>query len=74
MIVCLCEGVTSREIDAAIRAGATTVRSVARTTGAGTNCGSCACDLKAMLRCRGSELPAAEIQVESVAARATTRA
>lgn len=54
MIVCLCEGVTSHQIDAAIRAGATTVRSVARTTGAGTGCGSCACDLKAMLRCRRS--------------------
>jgi bacterioferritin-associated ferredoxin len=46
MIVCLCEGLSEREIESAVRQGATTVRAVAKCTGAGTSCGSCAGDVR----------------------------
>ena len=50
MIVCLCEGVSDRRVAETIEAGASTVRDVGRQCGAGTHCGACHCDLKAMLR------------------------
>jgi bacterioferritin-associated ferredoxin len=50
MIVCLCEGVSDRVIESVAREGASTVRAVARTTGAGTNCGSCVCDVRRLLQ------------------------
>ncbi|MCB9683683.1 MAG: (2Fe-2S)-binding protein [Alphaproteobacteria bacterium] len=50
MILCLCEGVSDRAIDDAIRAGARSVRQVTRATGAGTGCGSCACDVRSRLK------------------------
>ena len=54
MILCLCRGVSHRAIDDAIHRGARTVRAVARETGAGTVCGSCACDLRERLQDEGS--------------------
>jgi bacterioferritin-associated ferredoxin len=50
VILCLCEGVSQRAIETAVRDGATTVRAVSRCTGAGTGCGSCACDVRAIVR------------------------
>ncbi|MGM0574597.1 MAG: (2Fe-2S)-binding protein [Myxococcota bacterium] len=50
MIVCLCEGVSDREIKRAARRGASTVGAVARTTGAGTGCGRCRCTVRDLLR------------------------
>ncbi len=41
MYVCLCQGVTDREIHRAVDEGACTVAEVARCTGAGTCCGKC---------------------------------
>ena len=41
MIVCLCHAVSDRAINAAVAAGATTSRDVARASGAGTGCGRC---------------------------------
>ena len=49
MILCLCEGVSDRALRDAVRGGACTVSHLARRTGAGTNCGSCACDLARVL-------------------------
>lgn len=49
MIVCLCEGLSDRVIEAAVRDGATTVRAVARATGCGTGCGACVCDVRRIL-------------------------
>jgi bacterioferritin-associated ferredoxin len=55
VIVCLCEGLSERVIEQAVRDGATTVRAVARSTGAGTGCGSCVCDVRRILdQARGS--------------------
>jgi len=41
MYVCLCMGVTDREIKDAVRDGACSVPEVMECTGAGTQCGSC---------------------------------
>ena len=41
MIVCLCKGVSSRQILTEIRRGNGTVKGIARSCQAGTDCGSC---------------------------------
>jgi bacterioferritin-associated ferredoxin len=41
MYVCHCRGITDRTIKAAVAAGADTVEDVARTCGAGADCGGC---------------------------------
>ena len=41
MYVCLCNGVTERDIHQALAAGASTLEEVAYCTGAGTRCGTC---------------------------------
>jgi bacterioferritin-associated ferredoxin len=47
MIVCVCQRVSDRAIDAAIQAGARDLTSLSRTTGAGTDCGCCRDELAA---------------------------
>ena len=49
MIVCLCKGVSDREIEQLIDDGASSVSEVAQRTEAGTDCGSCACDIRNMI-------------------------
>ncbi len=52
MIVCLCRGVSEREIREALRCGAASIEDVARTcAGAGTDCGMCRPDIEEHL-CR----------------------
>ena len=42
MILCICKCVSEREIDAAVRSGASTLAAVGeRCSGAGTDCGMC---------------------------------
>ena len=41
MLVCHCRGITDRQIKRAVREGASSVREVARSTGAGMRCGGC---------------------------------
>jgi bacterioferritin-associated ferredoxin len=41
MFVCLCEGITHRDIEAARRCGARTPDDVGALCGAGTGCGGC---------------------------------
>jgi bacterioferritin-associated ferredoxin len=41
VLVCHCKGLTDREVDCAIRAGAATHREIARACGAGSVCGGC---------------------------------
>ena len=41
MYVCICNGVTDRQIREAAAAGCTTVAELTMRTGAGANCGSC---------------------------------
>ncbi len=57
MIVCLCANVSERELAATITAGATTVKEVGRTCGAGTGCGACKPLIRECLsRCRAAAL------------------
>ena len=41
MVLCICQSVTDREVDAAIREGARSLAEVSRACGAGTDCGCC---------------------------------
>ena len=41
MYVCVCHAVSGAEVEASVRAGATTVRAVGDYTRAGTSCGTC---------------------------------
>lgn len=50
MILCLCKAVSDRTIRSTVRQGARSVREIAAATGAGTDCGSCACDVRRILR------------------------
>jgi bacterioferritin-associated ferredoxin len=41
MIICLCEGVSEREVNQAIKEGARSIRDIRRACGAGGGCGGC---------------------------------
>jgi bacterioferritin-associated ferredoxin len=41
VILCLCKAVSDREVDDAIRRGASSASAVGQVCGAGTDCGSC---------------------------------
>ena len=49
MIVCLCYGVSSGRIDALIEAGADSPRKIAAACRAGTDCGACVAEIRAMV-------------------------
>jgi bacterioferritin-associated ferredoxin len=49
MILCLCRGVSEREVVEVVERGATTLAEVRRQCGAGTDCGSCVADITAQL-------------------------
>lgn len=49
MIICLCEGISDRDITAAARQGVRTVRELSKVCGAGSGCGSCRRDLRKLL-------------------------
>jgi bacterioferritin-associated ferredoxin len=49
MYVCLCVGVSDREIQKTLREGACTVEEVMYCTGAGTQCGSCVPTIEAIV-------------------------
>ncbi len=49
MIICLCEGISDRDVRAAARQGISTVRELSDHCGAGTGCGSCIGDLRQLI-------------------------
>lgn len=49
MYVCLCVGVTSHTVAAAVTAGASTSNAVAEACGAGTECGRCRRSVRAII-------------------------
>ena len=53
MILCLCRGVTDREVAEAVERGASTVAEVRRACGAGTECGTCLVDIREHLDTAG---------------------
>ena len=60
MRVCLCRGVSDREVREALACGASTVREVGRACGAGLDCGSCHELLRSLLRAHAREKAAME--------------
>lgn len=53
MIVCSCFAVSSRQIDAAVEAGAADIDAVGKACDAGTGCGSCRERIAERLACGG---------------------
>ncbi|MDH6247326.1 (2Fe-2S)-binding protein [Mycobacterium sp. OTB74] len=49
MFVCLCCGVTNKEVAEAVAAGATTTRDVAKACGAGSDCARCRRTVRAII-------------------------
>lgn len=54
MILCLCRGVTDREVSEAVQRGASTVAEVRRACGAGMECGTCLADIREHLDTAGA--------------------
>jgi bacterioferritin-associated ferredoxin len=52
MFVCLCVGVTSQVVAEAVASGATTCNEVAKTCGAGADCGRCRRSIRAIIESR----------------------
>lgn len=50
MIICLCEGLSDRDLREVVRNGATSRFELSMRTGAGRCCGSCRCDLKQIVQ------------------------
>ena len=48
MILCVCHGISDREVRSLIENGATNVRDISTQCGAGTDCGACVRDLRLM--------------------------
>ena len=49
MFVCLCKGVSDKQIRKLLEEGAVTLKDVMCASDAGRDCGSCVCDIKQML-------------------------
>ncbi len=54
MIVCLCKGVSSRTILSEVRRGNCTVKGIARSCRAGTDCGSCVGQIRELINSSGA--------------------
>ena len=52
MIVCVCHRVSEKKVKQAIANGATSVSDVARTCGAGTECGACCVEIRDMIQAK----------------------
>ena len=50
MVVCLCKGVSDKKIRSLLENGATCLRDVMASCQAGSDCGSCICQLKEMVQ------------------------
>ena len=50
MYICLCHGVTDRQIRSCIEDGASSMRDLRQQLAVGTQCGKCACYVKAILK------------------------
>jgi bacterioferritin-associated ferredoxin len=55
MYICICHGITDRDIRACIEHGAGSMRELRAKLKVGTQCGKCACHVRAMLEEQTSE-------------------
>ena len=49
MIICLCEGVSDRDVQSAVGRGCRSVADLSRSNGAGSGCGSCHSQLRELI-------------------------
>ncbi len=49
MVICLCKGVSDKKIKSLIDEGAASIKDVMQSCQAGSDCGSCICQLRQML-------------------------
>ena len=63
MIVCICEGISDREIRGAIGAGCQSIQAIGQSCGAGTDCGQCRGSLRELL---GRQQPNRRVKASSV--------
>jgi bacterioferritin-associated ferredoxin len=52
MIVCVCHRISEKRVKQAIACGAASVSDVARTCGAGTDCGACCVEIRDMIQAK----------------------
>jgi bacterioferritin-associated ferredoxin len=57
MIVCICHGITERDIEAAVQAGAHDASSVRAELGCGSTCGSCLSEVENIVRSQRFSIP-----------------
>jgi len=55
MIVCLCHGITSAQLEHVVSTGADSVEAVGRHCGAGTDCGACIGHIEDLIETRREE-------------------
>jgi bacterioferritin-associated ferredoxin len=58
--ICLCHAATTRDVDAAIDEGASTIEEVGEACGAGTGCGSCHEEIQERLEACGAACSVSE--------------
>lgn len=58
MYICICKGITDKEIRNAVIDGANSFASVRKQLGVSSQCGRCACDAKSLVRETLSEINA----------------
>lgn len=70
MYICVCHAVTETAIRAAVSAGARNIQELGFQTGAGTQCGSCVPQARAIISAklqeRGSSVSSAKLRIVSV--------
>jgi bacterioferritin-associated ferredoxin len=63
MYVCICNGVTDRDIHEAVSRGARTVKDLRRELGVASDCGKCAsCAREVLCEARSGTAPASQLQ------------
>lgn len=67
MLVCLCKGVTDRKIRWLVQNGAASVKSVMKTCGAGSDCGTCLGQVRELVDETRHECDAAKCNVAGAA-------
>jgi bacterioferritin-associated ferredoxin len=53
MIICICHGISDKEINQVVRKGICSVEEISRCTGAGTDCGSCYSKMQEIVEKKG---------------------
>jgi bacterioferritin-associated ferredoxin len=61
MWVCLCNGITSHMVTEAVASGASTSKDVARSCGAGADCGRCRRTVRAIIASAITDRPARSV-------------